>query len=301
MSGVRAFLFAVALAHARERSQFLEAALKDAQKVAHAAELESRAAQERSAGAKRVLAKARKLAAGIEPPEIDALEGVAHEAAAARDAAVEAFARADESCARAARARDRLAEIDAASGELTERHKVVAALADAAVGQNPLRLSFQRYVLGVFLTEVLDAATQRLTLMTRGRYRLHMASGPRDRRSAGGLDLEVFDEYTGDDRPVSTLSGGEGFLASLSLALGLAEVVESLAGGVHLDTVFVDEGFGTLDEEALETAIQALMGLQGKGRLVGIISHVPELRHAIPARLEISSTPSGSSARFVVP
>ena len=99
----------------------------------------------------------------------------------------------------------------------------------------------------------------------------------------------------------STLSGGEGFLASLSLALGLAEVVESLAGGVHLDTVFIDEGFGTLDEEALETAIQALMELQGRGRLVGIISHVPELRHAIPARLEITATPAGSSARFVVP
>ena len=291
----------IALQAANDRAAALQAALKEAQKAARDADLECRAAQERADGAARALATAKKRARGVQPPDVDGAEGAARTAEAARDEALEARTRADEACARATRAKERLAEIDATSGDLTRAYGTVAALADAAVGQNPLRLSFQRYVLGVFLTEVLDAATRRLVLMTRGRYRLHMAAGTRDRRSAGGLDLEVFDEYTGDDRPVSTLSGGEGFLASLSLALGLAEVVESLAGGVHLDTVFVDEGFGTLDEEALETAIQALMELQGRGRLVGIISHVPELQRAIPARLEITSTPSGSSARFVVP
>jgi exonuclease SbcC len=121
-----------------------------------------------------------------------------------------------------------------------------------------------------------------------------------DQRSAGGLDLEVFDQYTGLQRPVSTLSGGESFMASLALALGLSDVVQSHAGGIHLDAIFVDEGFGTLDAEALEWAIRALKDLQRTGRLVGIISHVSELRDWIDARLELRREGSGSVAAFVV-
>jgi len=120
------------------------------------------------------------------------------------------------------------------------------------------------------------------------------------RNAAGGLELEVFDTYTGVARGVATLSGGETFLASLSLALGLADVVQSYSGGIHLDTIFVDEGFGTLDPESLDVAIQALFDLQQGGRLVGIISHVPELRERIDARLEVVSTEKGSTARFVL-
>lgn len=113
-------------------------------------------------------------------------------------------------------------------------------------------------------------------------------------------EMEVFDEYTGYARPVATLSGGETFLASLCLALGLADVVQSYAGGIHLDTILVDEGFGTLDPEALDMALKALLELQKGGRLVGIISHVPELRERIDARLEVTKDRQGSSAKFCV-
>ena len=109
------------------------------------------------------------------------------------------------------------------------------------------------------------------------------------------------DAYTGARRPVSTLSGGETFQASLALALGLAEVVQSYEGGVKLDTVFVDEGFGSLDPENLAAALDTLIGLQTGGRLVGIISHVADLREQIEARLEVTTTRAGSQARFVVP
>ncbi len=122
-----------------------------------------------------------------------------------------------------------------------------------------------------------------------------------DRRRALGLDLEVLDSYTGRRRPVSTLSGGETFQASLALALGLAEVVQAYEGGIKLDTVFVDEGFGSLDPENLAAAIDTLMRLQTGGRLVGIISHVADLRDQVDARLEVTATRTGSVAAFVVP
>jgi len=114
--------------------------------------------------------------------------------------------------------------------------------------------------------------------MSNGRFDLQRLTGVDDRRKAGGLDLVVYDAYTGTTRPVNTLSGGEGFLASLSLALGLADVVQSYAGGIKLDTIFIDEGFGSLDPESLDLALRALVDLQKEGRLVGIISHVPELK-----------------------
>jgi len=120
------------------------------------------------------------------------------------------------------------------------------------------------------------------------------------KNAAGGLDLEVFDQYTGVARGVGTLSGGETFLASLALALGLADVVQTYAGGIHLDTILVDEGFGTLDPESLDFAIKALIDLQKGGRLVGIISHVPELKERIDARLEVLPTQHGSTACFRV-
>jgi len=125
-----------------------------------------------------------------------------------------------------------------------------------------------------------------------------------DLRRPSGLELEVFDEITDRARPASTLSGGEGFLASLALALGLAEAVQSHAGGIRLETIFIDEGFGTLDESSLDQAVRTLLDLAGtaagQGRLVGIISHVPELREQIDARLEVTKGERGSRVRFVV-
>jgi exonuclease SbcC len=136
--------------------------------------------------------------------------------------------------------------------------------------------------------------------MSNGRFDLERQREREDARRAAGLDLVVLDAYTGTTRPANTLSGGEGFMASLSLALGLADVVQSYAAGIRLETVFVDEGFGSLDEEALDRAIETLMKLGDGGRLVGIISHVPELRTRIGARLEITATTRGSRATLVV-
>ncbi|HXH12684.1 MAG TPA: SMC family ATPase [Alphaproteobacteria bacterium] len=184
---------------------------------------------------------------------------------------------------------------------LEARYAVVGRLADVANGQNPFGMTFQRFVLAALLDDVLIAASERLKLMSKGRFHLQRTTVRGDRRAAAGLDLEVYDTYTGTTRPVNTLSGGESFLASLALALGLADVVQAYAGGIHLDTIFVDEGFGSLDPEALDLAFRALVDLQRGGRLVGIISHVPELKERIDVRLEVSRTQRGSAARFVVP
>ena len=172
-------------------------------------------------------------------------------------------------------------------------------MADVASGANPRHLSFQRYVLGAFLDDVLVAASHRLQVMSNGRYRLERTERRSGGKFAAGLGLEAYDSWTGIARPVVTLSGGETFMAALSLALGLAEVVQAHAGGIRLDTVFVDEGFGSLDDESLDLAISSLMGLNDGGRLVGIISHVSELRERIDARLEISAGKTGSTATFV--
>ncbi len=183
---------------------------------------------------------------------------------------------------------------------LEAEHAVVGRIAEVALGQNPLGITFERFVLAALLDDVLVSSSERLRMMSDGRFSLQRAVEPQSRKRARGLDLEVNDMYTGKARPVSTLSGGESFLASLSLALGLADVVQAYAGGTRLDTIFVDEGFGSLDPEALDLAFRALTDLQAGGRLVGIISHVPDLKERINARLEITRARSGSTASFFV-
>ncbi|HEY2587504.1 MAG TPA: SMC family ATPase [Tepidisphaeraceae bacterium] len=184
--------------------------------------------------------------------------------------------------------------------ELESQFKVIGHVSEIASGKNPAGLTFQRFVLTFLLDDVLVAASHRLRLMSKGRYQLQRRRERVDGRVSAGLDLEVFDTYTGTARAVATLSGGESFLASLSLALGLADVVQAHAGGIRLETLFIDEGFGSLDPEALDLAIRALHDLMKDGRLVGIISHVPELREQVSARLEITNDRQGSAARFVL-
>lgn len=183
---------------------------------------------------------------------------------------------------------------------LDGQYGVMGRIAEVAGGGNELRMGFQKYVQATLLDEVLDAASQRLTTMSRQRYHLQRSRTVKDRRIASGLDLEVFDQYTGAARPVASLSGGETFLASLSLALGLADVVQRRAGGIHVESIFVDEGFGSLDPETLDLALQVLEQLQAGGRLVGIVSHVPELKERVRARLEVTPGRRGSSARLVM-
>jgi len=194
----------------------------------------------------------------------------------------------------------RLQDLEKVQQQLNDRYSVLGQLAEVANGKNRFGLTFQRYVLGALLDDVTIAATERLKVMSRGRYLLQRTMERTHSRAAGGLELEIFDNYTGLERGIATLSGGETFLASLALALGLADVVQAYTGGIHLDTIFVDEGFGTLDPETLDYVMRSLMDLQHGGRLVGIISHVPELKERIDARLEIQWGEKGSTTRFVL-
>lgn len=182
--------------------------------------------------------------------------------------------------------------------EAEEKYHLIGHLADIARGQNTSKLTFERFVLAAFLDDILRAANTRLTKMTNGRYQLLRKMERSKGNIQSGLELLVFDQYTGQERHVKTLSGGESFKAALALALGLADVVQQYAGGVSLETMFIDEGFGTLDPESLDNAIETLMDIQSNGRLVGIISHVPELKERIDARLEVTSSKQGSRTAF---
>ncbi|MDN3017061.1 SMC family ATPase [Paenibacillus sp. BSR1-1] len=182
---------------------------------------------------------------------------------------------------------------------LEERYKLIGHLSEIAKGQNNFRITFERYVLASFLDDILREANVRLRKMTSGRFQLLRKTDRSKGNAQSGLELLVFDQYTGQERHVKTLSGGESFKASLSLALGLADVVQNYAGGVSLETMFIDEGFGTLDPESLDQAIEALMDIQSSGRLVGIISHVPELKERIDVRLEVISGQTGSTTEFM--
>ncbi|HYZ62808.1 MAG TPA: SbcC/MukB-like Walker B domain-containing protein, partial [Acetobacteraceae bacterium] len=187
-------------------------------------------------------------------------------------------------------------DLDAAQAD----HGVKRALADLAQGKNPKRLSLEGFVLKSLFEEALAAANRRLRDMLGGRYRLRAREEPERKNMAIGLDLEVLDQWNDRARPAGTLSGGEGFCAAMALALGLADTVQAHAGARRIDSLFIDEGFGTLDEEALETAMQVLDGLHGQDRLVGVISHVAALRERIPARLEVTPGRWGSRAVFRV-
>ena len=245
------------------------------------------------------LERAKAAAEGLQPPDLEALQRAAGEAAQALEAALLTSRDAAARVEGADRTLEAIAELAAAAGEVERQYAVLGRLAEVAAGNNPRRMTFQRFVLATLLDEVLEAASLRLTRMSRNRFELHRVRGVTDLRSAGGLELEVFDHYTGTSRPAATLSGGEGFLASLSLALGLADVVQSRAGGIRMETLFIDEGFGTLDPESLDFALRTLIDLQQTGRLVGVISHVAELRERMDVRLEVVAGAAGSHVRLV--
>lgn len=228
---------------------------------------------------------------------LDALTTRAAEAVAADDHATRRHALADQRLT----ALRRLAQaLDTALHELepvAERERLVkelAGLVDGTASSNRLHMRLSAYVLAARLEEVAQAATIRLERMSNGRYQLiHTDERARGERRAG-LELRVVDGWTGQERPPATLSGGETFLASLALALGLADVVAAEAGGSRLETLFVDEGFGSLDERTLDEVLDVLDGLREGGRTVGIVSHVAELRQRIPARLRVIKGRDGS-------
>lgn len=167
-----------------------------------------------------------------------------------------------------------------------------------ATGENKWRMDFETFALVYYFTKILYYANKRLIKMTSGRYYFLRQLETLDKRKQSGLGLDIMDEYTGKSRQVSTLSGGESFKASLALALGLADVVREESGGITLDTIFIDEGFGTLDEESLDLTLDTLVELEEGGRLVGIISHVSELKERISQKLVVKVEKDGSVAYF---
>ena len=162
------------------------------------------------------------------------------------------------------------------------------------------KIMLETYIQMTYFDRILERANQRLSVMTGGQYRLRRRIEAENNRSQSGLELDVIDHYNGTMRSVKTLSGGESFKASLSLALGLSDEIQSTAGGVRLDTMFVDEGFGSLDEESLRQAMRALSGLSEGHRLVGIISHVAELKEKIDRQIVVTKEKSGGSRAEII-
>ena len=248
--------------------------------------------------AEELFQQAKSVADGCIAPDMEALKA----AETAADQAVREHAREQgsrtERCSALRRMLSDIEELEKVGAERAERYRVIGKLASVAAAKAPYLVHFQTYVLRSILSDVIEAANARLIVMSRGRYRLIHGEGGH-KNKWWGLEIDVFDEYTGLPRVSRTLSGGETFLASLALALGLSDVVQHYAGGMHLDMIFIDEGFGSLDSETLDVAIRALLEVQQEdGRLVGIISHVEELRARIPVHLEVLRTANGSRARF---
>ncbi len=226
------------------------------------------------------------------------LQSALDDATQALNAANAALATAKTDVTSLTRFKDSLTEALAETERLESETGPLRGLADLANGKNDFKMTLETFAIGAMFDQVLEAANMRLDPMTRGRYRLTRgleASGGRGKR---GLEIEVFDINTGKARPTATLSGGETFIAALTLALGLADVVESLSGKIRMDTIFIDEGFGSLDTEngagTLDQVLQVLAALTEGSRAVGLISHVGLVQEAIPQGFYVRSTPSGS-------
>lgn len=186
------------------------------------------------------------------------------------------------------------------SKESEKRRMLVTDLFDTLRGQNSSKVSFERYLQMEYLDQIIEAANLRLNDLSNGQFHLTRSDRQETRGKQSGLGLDVYDEYTGQSRDVKTLSGGEKFHASLCLALGMSDVVQSFQGNIVIETMFIDEGFGSLDEESLRKAIDALVQLQRSGRMIGVISHVQELKAVFPATIEVYKTKQGYSETKVL-
>ncbi|OHD21566.1 MAG: hypothetical protein A2Y38_02400 [Spirochaetes bacterium GWB1_59_5] len=261
------------------------------------ARVRERAAEESSAAAR--LDAAERSVKGAERPQIDivqsALEAASSGYAGAR-LRVDEVARSERELASGLEV---LAAARADRAELRVRGDRLVAMSKLLNGQTGGRhLSFKIFTLASYFSRVVARASARLRDMSDGRYDLRVAEGQAVGRGHVGLDLEVLDSFTGVARPASSLSGGEKFLASISLALGLSDVIVARAASGALDSIFIDEGFGSLDDETLDRAMVALDRVRGE-RVIGIVSHVAELRNRVPTRIEVSKSSVGSTLRVV--
>ena len=246
-------------------------------------------------------------AAILAEPELQGLPEASIEIEPAAEARRAAGADRDEARVAAGSVADRLGRLRSLVGDALERldasetllaeYETMRSLANSVEGAEPntMRMRLESYVLAAQLEEIIRAANARLAVMTGGRYSLEHDDSVQYRNTRSGLGIAILDQHTGRARATHSLSGGETFLASLALALGLAEVVSNQAGGITLDTLFIDEGFGSLDSDTLAIAMSTLDSLRSGGRTIGLISHVEAMKEQIPSRLRITVVPQGYS------
>ena len=176
---------------------------------------------------------------------------------------------------------------------ILKRYQNYLHLSDMTSGKNPLKLSFERYVLSFYFENILEYANIEFSLLSQGRYQFIRKQEVKG-NSKQGLDLSILDYQTGMEREVQSLSGGESFKAALSLALGLSSMIQSYVGGIELNTLFIDEGFGSLDSDSLQNALECLIEANDESKLIGIISHVQELKDFIRSKIEVIDSSNGS-------
>jgi exonuclease SbcC len=240
------------------------------------------------------LDRANATVAGLVPPDLPALTLAAQEAATVAHAAQERHSQIIANLTQQEATEKRCNEIKQSMEDGEKRYAVVGELKAMTNGDNQFRMSLVDYAIAATFEDVLEAANTRFSRMSRGRFALLRRTEMKDGRSRAGLDIVVHDNFTDRSRDAHTLSGGESFMAALSLALGLSDVVQQRAGGIKLDVIFIDEGFGSLDDQTLDNALSTLRDLVGNNRAVGVISHVEMVKQQIQAGFEISRGSRGS-------
>lgn len=266
--------------------------------------LESGAAAFPAAGSAPVACDATPLSPlGRAQARVDRAQAALNDAATLRDEASALLTQASADLSSNSDVLERLRRVEKEGAGLTQRYDEVAELANAANGNlrgGKDRIAFETYLQATYFDRMLCAANRRLALMTDGRYELLRRDTAATKNKLAGLDLDVLDHHTGKQRDAKSLSGGESFKASLAMALGLSDVVQARSGGIELNTMFIDEGFGSLDQESLQLAIKTLGELSGGGKLVGIISHVEELKESIDRKIIVEHGRTGSTLRMEV-
>ena len=248
-----------------------------------------------------VLRELQKETEGLERTDLDALDIKIREAGdalkRAQDALSDRLSLRQNHTETLDKVRSRLEEIERITPACRRIHQLSGMASGAADAGG--KLSFERYVMGEAFREILTEANARLQIMTGGRFELiHRVEGARA-NSAAGLEIDVLDNSSGTTRRAGSISGGEGFQVSLALALGLSDVAQNHAGGTEIDAMFIDEGFGSLDDAVLDNAIKVLDQLSSGSRQIGIISHVSKLEESIPKKIIVKSTEKGSRIRVV--